>query len=53
MAVGDAYGADEYRTGAPGSLDEAAFRTERISRTICRSVAVYSFVTAAAIRGCV
>lgn len=53
MAVGDAYGADEYRTGAPASLGEAAFRTERISRAVCRSVADYSFVTAAAVKGCV
>jgi isocitrate dehydrogenase (NAD+) len=43
MAVGDAYGADEWREGAAGSLEEVAFRTERITRTVCRAVAEYSF----------
>jgi len=41
MAVGDAYGAKEWREGEGD--DEAAFRTERIERRICRSVAEYSF----------
>jgi isocitrate dehydrogenase (NAD+) len=41
MAVGDAYGADEWREGE--GEDEAAFRTERIERRICRSVAEFSF----------
>ena len=41
MAVGDAYGAEEWREGA--GEDEAAFRTERIERRICRSVAEFSF----------
>src|SRR5438874_5519355 len=41
MAVGDAYGAKEWREGE--GEDEAAFRTERIERRICRSVAEYSF----------
>jgi isocitrate dehydrogenase (NAD+) len=41
MAVGDAYGAKEWREG--GGDDEAAFRTERIERRICRSVAEFSF----------
>ena len=53
MAVGDAYGADEGRTGAAGSITESAYRTERIDRATCRAVADYSFVTAAAIHGCV
>jgi len=53
MAVGDAYGAEEGRTGPAGSLTESAFRTEHIDRATCRAVADYSFVTAAAIRGCV
>lgn len=53
MAVGDAYGAEERREGDAGSLDEAAFRTERITRSVCRAVAEYSFVTATAIEGCV
>ena len=41
MAVGDAYGAKEWREG--DGEDEAAFRTERIERRICRSVAEFSF----------
>jgi isocitrate dehydrogenase (NAD+) len=41
MAVGDAYGAEEGREGS--GLDEVAFRTERIERRICRSVAEYAF----------
>jgi isocitrate dehydrogenase (NAD+) len=53
MAVGDAYGAKEERTGTAGGPDEAAFRTERIDRTTCRAVAEYSFRTAAAMGGCV
>ena len=49
MAVGDAYGAEEGREQQNG--DEIAFRTERISRSICRAVAEYSFRTAARIHG--
>ena len=41
MAVGDAYGAKEWREGE--GEDEVAFRTERIERTICRSVAEFAF----------
>jgi isocitrate dehydrogenase (NAD+) len=41
MAVGDAYGAQEWREGTGD--DEVAFRTERIERRICRSVAEFSF----------
>jgi isocitrate dehydrogenase (NAD+) len=41
MAVGDAYGAQEWREGEGD--DEVALRTERIERRICRSVAEYSF----------
>jgi isocitrate dehydrogenase (NAD+) len=41
MAVGDAYGAEEWREGEGD--DEVAFRTERIERRICRSVAEFSF----------
>src|SRR6187455_2913629 len=41
MAVGDAYGAKEWREGKGD--DEVAFRTERIERRICRAVAEYSF----------
>ena len=46
MAVGDAYGADEGRSGEEGSADEQAWRTERIERSVCRSVAEYAFRTA-------
>src|SRR6476646_5323896 len=41
MAVGDAYGAKEWREGT--GEDEVAFRTERIERRICRSVAEFAF----------
>ncbi|HUK93965.1 MAG TPA: isocitrate/isopropylmalate family dehydrogenase [Gaiellaceae bacterium] len=41
MAIGDAYGAEEWREGSGD--DEVAFRTERIERRICRSVAEFSF----------
>jgi isocitrate/isopropylmalate dehydrogenase len=47
MAVGDAYGAEEGRTGAAGSSLEQAWRTERIDRSVCRAVAEYSFRVAA------
>ncbi|MGP0032169.1 MAG: isocitrate/isopropylmalate family dehydrogenase [Acidimicrobiales bacterium] len=53
MAVGDAYGAEERRSGTPGGPDERAWRTERIDRRICRDVAEYSFRTAAAQEACV
>jgi isocitrate/isopropylmalate dehydrogenase len=46
MAVDDAYGAEERRDGDPGSPDELAFRTERISRSTCRAVAEYALRTA-------
>jgi isocitrate dehydrogenase (NAD+) len=42
MAVGDAYGAKEWREGTPDG-DEFAFRTERVSRKTCRAVAEFSF----------
>jgi isocitrate dehydrogenase (NAD+) len=51
MAVGDAYGAQQWREGAPGSSDEVAFRTERITREVCRAVAEYAFRTAERMRG--
>ena len=41
MAVGDAYGAKEWREGEGD--DEVAFRTERIERSVCRAVAEFSF----------
>ncbi len=41
MAVGDAYGAKEWREGE--GEGEVAFRTERIERRVCRAVAEFSF----------
>jgi isocitrate dehydrogenase (NAD+) len=41
MAVGDAYGAKEWREGEGDA--EAAFRTERIERSVCRAVAEFAF----------
>jgi len=41
MAVGDAYGAKEWREGE--GEGEAAYRTERIERRICHAVAEFSF----------
>ena len=41
MAVGDAYGAKEWREGEGDN--EVAYRTERIERSICRAVAEFSF----------
>jgi isocitrate dehydrogenase (NAD+) len=41
MAVGDAYGAKEWREGE--GEDEAAFRTTKIERRVCRAVAEFSF----------
>jgi isocitrate/isopropylmalate dehydrogenase len=49
MAVGDAYGAEQWREEEDG--DEIAYRTERISRSVCRAVAEYSFRTAERIHG--
>src|SRR6184192_2485274 len=44
MAVGDAYGAREWREGEGD--DEVAFRTERIERRICHAVAEFAFLQA-------
>ncbi|GAC1307559.1 MAG: homoisocitrate dehydrogenase [Vulcanimicrobiaceae bacterium] len=41
MAVGDAYGATEWRERT--ETDEVAFRTERIERSVCRVVSEYAF----------
>jgi isocitrate/isopropylmalate dehydrogenase len=49
MAVGDAYGAEQWREGEGD--EEVAFRTERISREVCRAVAEHSFRTARKIHG--
>jgi isocitrate dehydrogenase (NAD+) len=46
MAVEDAYGAKESREGEPGSPSEVAYRTDRITRSVCRAVAEYAFRTA-------
>jgi isocitrate dehydrogenase (NAD+) len=44
MAVGDAYGAEQWREAENG--DEVAYRTERIRRSDCRAVAEHAFRTA-------
>jgi isocitrate dehydrogenase (NAD+) len=49
MAVGDAYGAEQWREAADG--DELAHRTETIRRSDCRAVAEYAFREAARIDG--
>jgi isocitrate dehydrogenase (NAD+) len=42
MAVGDAYGATEWREATPEG-DELAYRTARIRRSTCRAVAEFTF----------
>jgi 3-isopropylmalate dehydrogenase len=49
MAVGDAYGARQWRETVDG--DELAHRTETIRRSDCRAVAEYAFRTAERIGG--
>ncbi len=49
MAVGDAYGAEQWREPADG--DELAHRTETIRRSHCRAAAEYSFREAQRIGG--
>src|SRR5215211_7292223 len=49
MAVGDAYGAEQWRSDADG--DEFAHRTETIRRSDCRAVAEYAFREAGRIGG--
>ncbi|HLM26255.1 MAG TPA: isocitrate/isopropylmalate family dehydrogenase [Thermoleophilaceae bacterium] len=49
MAVGDAYGAEQWREQEDG--EEYALRTEKISRSVCKAVAEYSFRTAERIEG--
>jgi isocitrate/isopropylmalate dehydrogenase len=51
MAVGDAYGAEQWREGDAGGPDELAFRTERITRSVCRAVSDVSFHTADKMQG--
>jgi isocitrate dehydrogenase (NAD+) len=48
MAVDDAYGAKEWREGK--GLDEVAYRTEKISRRVCRGVAEFAFIQARKMR---
>jgi isocitrate dehydrogenase (NAD+) len=49
MAVGDAYGAEQWRE--PDGGDELAHRTETIRRSDCRAVAEYSFLQAERLGG--
>src|SRR5436190_17437930 len=49
MAVGDAYGAEQWREAVDG--DELAHRTETIRRSHCRAVAEYAFRAAGELRG--
>jgi isocitrate dehydrogenase (NAD+) len=49
MAVGDAYGAEQWRETVDG--DEVAYRTDAIRRSVCRAVAEYSFREAERIAG--
>jgi isocitrate dehydrogenase (NAD+) len=51
MAVGDAYGAEQWREDSDG--DELAHRTETIRRSDCRAVAEYAFRTAKKLSGSV
>jgi isocitrate dehydrogenase (NAD+) len=53
MATGDAYGAEEGRTGDAGTVNERAYRTETITRRSCRQVAEYAFRVAAQMGGSV
>jgi isocitrate dehydrogenase (NAD+) len=48
MAVDDAYGAKEWREGE--GLDEVAYRTEKISRKVCRGVSEFAFIQARKMR---
>jgi isocitrate dehydrogenase (NAD+) len=49
MAVGDAYGAEQWRE--PDGGDELAHRTETIRRSDCRAVSEYSFLQAERLGG--
>jgi isocitrate/isopropylmalate dehydrogenase len=44
MAVDDAYGAKQWREGSDD--EEIAYRTEKVTRSTCRAVAEYAFMTA-------
>ena len=49
MAVGDAYGAKQWRAEEEG--EEVAYRTERITRPLCRAVAEHAFLGAEKLEG--
>jgi isocitrate dehydrogenase (NAD+) len=51
MAVDNAYGAEEWREGE--GIEEVAYRTERISRGVCRGVAEFAFIQARKMRATV
>jgi isocitrate dehydrogenase (NAD+) len=51
MAVDDAYGAEEWREGE--GIEEVAYRTEKISRGVCRGVAEFAFIQARRMRATV
>lgn len=51
MAVDDAYGAEEWREG--DGIEEVAYRTEKISRRVCRGVAEFAFIQARRMRATV
>jgi isocitrate dehydrogenase (NAD+) len=51
MAVDDAYGAKEWREGE--GIDEVTYRTERITRRVCRGVAEFTFIQARKMRATV
>jgi isocitrate/isopropylmalate dehydrogenase len=46
MARDDAYGAQEWREGEEDTPGEWAYRTEKLSRRVCRDVAEYAFMHA-------
>jgi isocitrate dehydrogenase (NAD+) len=48
MAIEDAYGAKEWREGDADAPEEVAYRTEKITRRVCRAVATYAFQQARA-----
>jgi isocitrate dehydrogenase (NAD+) len=48
MAVDDAYGAEEWREGE--GIEEIAYRTEKITRRVCRGVAEFAFIQARKMR---
>jgi isocitrate dehydrogenase (NAD+) len=48
MAVDDAYGAEEWREGE--GIEEVAYRTEKITRRVCRGVAEFAFIQARKMR---